>query len=68
VTFNLAKRRQLYVKAQHIAVSQAAWIPVGYQTYYTMMKPWVHGFVGSEAFYELVPRGNNWANITISPH
>jgi len=68
VTFNRAQRRQIYIRAQHIAVSQAAWIPIGYQTYYVMTKPWVHGFVGSSTFYELVPKGNNWANVSISPH
>jgi ABC-type transport system substrate-binding protein len=68
VTFNLGVRRQLYVQAQHIALSQGAWIPVGQATDYAMVKPYVHGFVGSEAFYELIPRGNNWANITLSKH
>jgi oligopeptide transport system substrate-binding protein len=68
VTFNTTKRRQIYMRAQHIAVSQGAWIPIGYQTYYVMTRSWVHGFVGSGSFYELVPRGNNWANVTISPH
>lgn len=33
ITFNTAKRRQIYIRAQHIAVSQAAWIPIGYQTH-----------------------------------
>jgi hypothetical protein len=68
VTFNRGVRQQLYIQAQHIALSQRAWISVGQATDYAMVKPYVHGFVGSEAFYELIPRGNNWANITISPH
>lgn len=68
VEFNRAKRLQLYVKAQHIAVGTGAWISIGNANAYALVKPYVHGFVGSEAFNELIPRGNDWANISISSH
>jgi ABC-type oligopeptide transport system substrate-binding subunit len=68
VEFNRSKRLQLYIKAQHIALSTGAWISVGNANAYALVKPYVHGLVGSEAFYELIPKGNDWSNISISPH
>jgi ABC-type transport system substrate-binding protein len=68
VETNKKVRAQLYIKAQHIALSQGAWISVGQQNGYFLVKPWVHGFVGSPAFGEAIPKDNNWANITISQH
>ncbi len=62
---NPAIRARLYMKAQHIAVGQGAWIPVGNQTGFALVNPKVHGFVGSEAFGILVPKNNDWSNISI---
>ena len=66
VEANPAKRAQMYEAAQHLALSQGAWITIGNANGYAMVNPKVHGFVGSEAFGILVPKGNNWANIHIS--
>src|SRR5579884_464429 len=49
VEANPTKRAQLYIKAQHIAVSQGAWIPIGEQVYAALVNPKVHGLTGSEA-------------------
>jgi len=63
---NRALRARLYIKAQHIALSQGAYISVGNTTQYDLVKPNVHGFVGSATFLPLVvPKGNDWANISI---
>jgi ABC-type transport system substrate-binding protein len=68
VTFNKQKRAALYIKAQHYALSVGAWISIGNQVGYAMVKPWVHGLVGNEPFIILMPRNNDWSNVTISPH
>jgi oligopeptide transport system substrate-binding protein len=68
VTFNKQKRAALYIKAQHYALSTGAWISVGNTLGYAMVKPWVHGLVGNEPFIILMPRNNDWSNVTISPH
>jgi ABC-type transport system substrate-binding protein len=65
VEANPTKRAQMYEAAQHIALSQGAWISIGNANGYALLNPKVHGFVGSEAFGILVPRSNNWANISI---
>jgi hypothetical protein len=33
-----------------------------------MVKPWVHGLIGSEAFGFLVAKNNDWSTVTISKH
>lgn len=63
---NPAKRAQLYIKAQHIALSQGAWISVGNANGYALVNPKVHGLLGSEAFGILVPKNNDWSTVTIS--
>jgi len=67
VTFNKTKRVALYKQAQRIAIMQGAWIPIGQARAYVLIKPYVHGFVGSP-LSPIFPRGMNWANITISKH
>lgn len=66
VEANTATRASMYIRAQHMAVSHGAWIPVGNQIGYALINPKVHGFVGSEAFGIPVPKNNDWSNITIS--
>lgn len=68
VEFNRSKSLQLYVKAQHIALSTGAWISVGNANAYARVNPYVHGFVGSEALFGLILKGNEWANVSIGSH
>lgn len=67
VTFNVARRAALYRQAQQIAIMAGAWIPVGQDNGYVLVKPYVHGFVGSPLGL-IFPRNMDWANITISRH
>ncbi|HEV3311472.1 MAG TPA: peptide ABC transporter substrate-binding protein [Chloroflexota bacterium] len=62
---HVALRAKLYREAQHIALSQGAWISIGNANGYALVNPKISGFVGSEAFGILVPKNNNWANIHI---
>ncbi len=66
VEANPTKRAKLYIQAQHIALSQGAWISVGNANGYALVNPKVHGLVGSEAFGILVPKNNDWSKVTIS--
>lgn len=65
VEANPARRAQLYRQAQHIALSQGAWISIGNALGYALVNPKVKGLIGAEAFGVLVPRGNDWANVSI---
>jgi peptide/nickel transport system substrate-binding protein/oligopeptide transport system substrate-binding protein len=62
---NPVSRAALYRKAQHVALSQGAWISVGNSNGYALVNPKIHGFVGSPAL-GLIPKGDNWANISWS--
>ncbi len=66
VESNPTVRAQMYIKAQHIALTQGAWISIGEQEAATLLNPRVHGLVGSEAFGILVPKNNDWSNVSIS--
>jgi ABC-type transport system substrate-binding protein len=68
VAANRQRRARLYIAAQHIAISTGGVIPIGQSNGYELVKPWVHGLVPSATFDELLPRGNNWANVTLSKH
>lgn len=71
VTYNRQKRARLLQQMSHIVLSQAGMIPIGQQAEYGLLKPYVHGMVatGLNAWGLLfVPRGNNWANVSVSPH
>ncbi len=69
VTVNAAKRAQLYIRAEHLAISQGALITLGQEVSYALVKPYVHGLVAAPFLYPTIaPRGNNWANVSISPH
>jgi ABC-type oligopeptide transport system substrate-binding subunit len=65
VEANPTKRAQLYIQAQHIALSQGAWISIGNQNGYALVNPKVQGLTGSEAFGILVPKNNDWSSVTI---
>jgi ABC-type oligopeptide transport system substrate-binding subunit len=68
VTLDQTKRAQLYIEAQHIALSQGALISLDNQLQTYLIKPWVHGLVGMEAYQVLVPKDLDWANVSVSPH
>ena len=67
-TLNRKERAKLYIRAQHIALSQGAMISLDYELRYRLIKPYVHGLVGSEAFNYLVPKDYDWANVSVSKH
>lgn len=54
-------------RAQHIALSQGAMISEDYALNLFLIKPYVHGIIGSEAL-GLSPRNNDWANVSVSKH
>jgi ABC-type transport system substrate-binding protein len=71
VLFNRQKRAKLIERMSHIVLSEGGMMPIGQQVEYGLLKPWVHGMVptGYNAWGLLfVPRNNNWANVSISPH
>lgn len=62
---NRRARAQLYVRAQHIALSQGAWISLSYAVNQALVKPYVHGLIGSEAYDQLVPKDLDWSTVSI---
>lgn len=64
-TFNTAKRASLYIQAEKIALNQGAWIAVGNQGGWALVKPGVTGLTGSAAYGMLVPKNDLWANVSI---
>lgn len=64
-TFNTKTRANLYIQAQRVALNQGAWIAVGNQGGWALVKPGVKGFVGSAAYGMLVPKNDLWANISV---
>lgn len=65
-TFNQSKRNADYIAASKIALNQGAWIAIGNQLGFGLVKPNVHGLVGSAAYGILVPKNDLWANVHIS--
>jgi ABC-type transport system substrate-binding protein len=65
---NRTTRAQLYIQAQHIALSQGAWISLNYAVNQVLVKPYVHGLVGTEVYSSLVPRDGDWTNVSIARH
>jgi ABC-type transport system substrate-binding protein len=70
ITFNPAWRAQLYIRAQKVLLSQVGVIPFGQPVEHAMVKPWVHGLIGTPFLGSqgLAARNNNWANVSVSPH
>jgi ABC-type transport system substrate-binding protein len=68
VTLNQARRTQLYIQAQHLALSTGAWIMVGQQVQDAVVKPWVHGLVAAYGNPQVAQLNGDWANVSISPH
>lgn len=70
-TGNQARRVPLYVRAQHIALTQGAIVMEDYRLNPTLIKPYVHGLIGSAAWdptSNLVPKQDDWSNVSISKH
>ncbi|GAC1514737.1 MAG: ABC transporter substrate-binding protein [Chloroflexota bacterium] len=65
---NRKKRAALYIRAQHIALSQGVWISFSNRLGFALIKPYIHGMVGGVANSGLVPKDGDWANVSISPH
>jgi ABC-type oligopeptide transport system substrate-binding subunit len=68
VTYNAKKRAQLYEKAQNIVIGSGAWITIGNAVGHALVKPYVHGLVGGEAYAFLVAKNNDWSQVTIGKH
>jgi ABC-type oligopeptide transport system substrate-binding subunit len=62
------KRAALYIQAQHLALSQGAFISLTNNLGRVLIKPYVHGLVGSEALGGMVPKDWNWSNVSVSKH
>jgi len=68
VESNRSRRAQIYIQAQHLALSQGAFISVSNGIASVLIKPYVHGLIGSEAYARPVPKNYDWANVSISKH
>jgi len=62
------KRAALYIQAQHLALSQGAFISVSNNLGWALIKPYVHGLVVSEALNGVGPKDGNWSNVSVSKH
>jgi len=65
---NDKERAKLYIGAQHIALSQGAIIMLMQHESLALVKPYVHGLVGTEAYFYLLAKDGDWANVSISRH
>jgi oligopeptide transport system substrate-binding protein len=63
---NSRTRAQLYIQAQHIALSQGAMISLTNDLAPVLIKPYVHGLIGTETETWLQPKNGDWANVSIS--
>jgi oligopeptide transport system substrate-binding protein len=62
---NPQTRARLYIRAQRIALSQGAFIPLSYKIAFALIKPYVHGLVGTEAYNWLMPRNFDWSEVSV---
>lgn len=65
---NIKARVRLYIEAQHVALSQGAFISRVNVLSFELLKPYVHGLVGSAAYPNMMPRDLDWANVSIDRH
>jgi ABC-type transport system substrate-binding protein len=68
VTLNPAKRARLYIQAQHLALTQGAIISLHGDKNAAVIRPYVHGMVGTEALWWLVPKNYDWSNVSVDKH
>ncbi|MDQ2740692.1 MAG: peptide ABC transporter substrate-binding protein [Chloroflexota bacterium] len=64
VEFNPGARARDYAQASRIALSQGAWIGVGFQDNIYIFNPRVHGMINTGSLSQ--PRYNDWSNVTVS--
>jgi peptide/nickel transport system substrate-binding protein/oligopeptide transport system substrate-binding protein len=68
VEMNPAVRAALYIRAQHLALSQGALITIASGISYELIKPYVHGLVTTEAYVDAVAKALDWTKVSISSH
>ena len=68
VVLDSGKRAQLYIQAQHIALSQGAMISLTNHLAPVLIKPYVHGLTGPGPYTTLIPKNLDWSNVSISKH
>jgi oligopeptide transport system substrate-binding protein len=66
VTANRTQRAKLYQQAQHIALSQGAWIALTNAVGHELVASNVHGLVGTSAYGDLVPKNYDWSQVSVS--
>jgi ABC-type transport system substrate-binding protein len=62
---NAKKRAQDYIQAQHIAISEGAWVTEYNSLSFYLIKPNVHGIVPTVAYGDLVPVNYDWSKVTV---
>jgi ABC-type transport system substrate-binding protein len=67
-TFDLKKRAQLYIAAQHICLQQACWISIGQPGQFWLAKSYLHGLQGDNYYPYVVAKNYDWSNLTVSKH
>lgn len=60
------KQLALYAEAEQMAVSDAAWIPIGSHVRMYRLKPQVHGFVSNPS-WTLGVMAPDWTKVSVSP-
>lgn len=62
---NTTVRAAIYRKLQHIALSHGAFISLWYSVNHFLVKPYVHGLVGTVAYADVVPVNDDWSRVSI---
>ncbi|HKO23805.1 MAG TPA: hypothetical protein VJY65_03585, partial [Chloroflexota bacterium] len=65
VTFNPQKANQLYAQAQRILLNDAPVVPTHVDNQDYLVKPQVHGLISVPVYWDIVPKGLDWANVTV---
>jgi ABC-type transport system substrate-binding protein len=68
VALNPAVRAALYIRAQHLALSQGVFLTIYEALSYELIKPRVHGLVTTEAYAGVVAKDLNWSNVSIGKY
>ena len=63
-TLNPKQRAALYIQAQHLAISQGAFITINQALSYELIRPSVHGLVTTEAYVDVVAKDLDCANVS----
>jgi len=65
---NLKERAALYIQAQHLALSQGAFITIYEALSYELIKPYVHDLSTTEAYVDVVAKDLDWSKVSIGKH